>query len=245
MGVVITPIPFPTPPPSDAVCDADPLDLLDIECDWRVYDGFQQVTFWRRLPVPAGTTVHNALFIETDDHEAQTSFGVYTRHTGTFFLPKEQMPSVVKVGDYIQDALSNYWVIINVDSPGIGNGQWQLFVNSLRFNLPLTDVINYYSVNTSVDAYGGRVLNKNLINEALICVIQPIASDDEIKANRLYHNTTHFIYLEDDIDVRIGNVVEDINNNKWYKIDGVEHKKRIDEFNRLIVRELIHPDEIE
>jgi len=238
MAVILTPIAEP-----GTVCSAEILDIFDANCDWRVYDGFSAITFNSRTPGVDSISINNSLFRFTTDKEAQVSNGVYIRYTGTYFIPSEYMPSSVFPGDYITDNNGDNWVIQAIDRPPHYGTQWQLLVNSLRFNLPLTNSIDYYTVEAITDEYGGKTLNKELTDENLVCAIQPIMNEDETKASRIYKNTEYNVYLEEDVVARIGDVIKD-NNNNWYEVLTVNNRERIDEFTLLIVKEIIHSDEL-
>jgi len=236
MPVVITPIQTETPTCSWTVTP----DLLDLNCDWTIFDGMKPATLYARGTDSTHYLPH-ALFTITKDTEAQVSDGVYIREHGLWLVPAEYVPVdvIIRPGDSVDG-----WIVQAVDKPFL-NSAWEMLADRLIFNLPLTDTIDYYSVTVETDDFGGRVLEKDLIDTEITCSIQPVTSETEEKHGpRVFHNTSFNIYLPQDIEARVGDVVED-QDERVYEIISVNNRTRIDEFTRLNVKLVVNTDEVQ
>jgi len=244
MPVVITPV--PTLPVLD----------FDLSDDYNVWDGVQEIWIQRR-EADTSYYVEKAVLVSSEGDgnilfnriaKKEVSNGTYLEHAGTWKVPIESLVGIIDnilPGDYVIDNVQNViWTILKINTPR-HNDPYDLLCNSLTLNLPFTNTINYYGVESSVDDYGGRVLNKELAYEDLVVALQPITSDENTADHkRIFFNTEFYIYLEGDIEAAVGDIIEDKTNSEWYEVLGIEDRQRIDTFMRLTVKRIVQPTEL-
>lgn len=189
-----------------------------------ITDGLETVTLDRRGSSD-NVTVTAALQRKIATTEVVASDGKLRSGDVRWHLPRAQVTTTPRLGDWIEDAAARRWQILQVDDATLQN-RWMCAARDLRIAYGLDDTITIERATYGKGTAGAGEETYSIWKTGIRARIQETASDMEVGAGAKRTTREFTILLESDVQILQTDRIKD-SRGVFYRIEGTVQQEEI------------------